>query len=119
MTTGVLIRGLGLITQALAVTPPVKDGAKPPLASTVLAETPPPGDIDATDTKGSFSRTAGAIGAVGMAAVSIELGYWVLYALFFDPQQLDKLKDTGLYFLAGSALFFPYAVNQLSKIFKT
>jgi hypothetical protein len=39
-------------------------------------------------------------------------------ATFFNGP-LEKLKDVGWYFLSGSALFFPYAFNQLSKIFKT
>jgi hypothetical protein len=42
----------------------------------------------------------------------------VLYSLFFAPADLAAVKDVRWYFLAGSALFFPYAFNKLSSIFK-
>jgi hypothetical protein len=72
----------------------------------------------AVDGKGSFSRTAGFIGAIGMSSVFIGIGYWVTYALFFHPDQLGYLKSTAYYFGAGSALFFPYAFNQISRLLK-
>ena len=69
--------------------------------------------------KESFNRIAGVIGAVALAATIVGIGYWAIYALFYKPADLAQLKELGTYFLAGSALFFPYAFNQLSKIFKT
>lgn len=66
---------------------------------------------------GSFSRTAGAIGAMGLAATTIGIGYWLVYSLFYDPSPLTELNNIGWYYLSGSALFAPYAFNRLSSIF--
>ena len=71
---------------------------------------------------GSFSRTAGAIGAVGIAAtfIGIGIGYRAIYELFFgSATDLTKISDLKVYFLAGSAMFLPYAFNQLSAVFKS
>jgi hypothetical protein len=67
--------------------------------------------------KPSFSRLAGAVGSMGLAAVFIGIGYWVIFALF-NNGDLNKLDGLGTYFLSGSALFAPYAFNQLAKVFK-
>ena len=118
ITTGVLIWGLKIIAKALE-SPTANNavgGAGQPLIRTVLAE--PPSETGEAGVKGSFSRTAGAIGAMGMAAVTIGVGYWILHELFFG-KELSKLADARWYFLSGSALFFPYAFNQLGKIFKS
>lgn len=66
---------------------------------------------------GSFSRTAGAFGAMALAAAVIGVSYWLVYALFYD-QPINVLKDASWFFLSGSALFAPYAFNQLSSVFK-
>lgn len=79
-------------------------------------------EMGATDDapKNSFSRTAGAVGAFGLASVFIGIGYWIVYILFLgDIAQLKDLKDLGIYFLSGSALFAPYAFNQMKTIFKS
>ena len=66
----------------------------------------------------SFRRVAGAIGAIGIAAAFVSMGYWVLHTLFFDIDNLGKIQGLGTYFLAGSAMFLPYAFNQLASIFR-
>jgi hypothetical protein len=66
----------------------------------------------------SFSRVAGALGGVGIAASFVGIGYWILQQLFFAGD-LSKISQLHLYFAAGAALFLPYAFNQLSSIFKT
>lgn len=118
ITTGVLIWGLKIIAKALELPGPsnLVGGAGQPLLRTILAE--PPAEPSGEQVKGSFSRTAGAIGAMGMAAVTIGIGYWMLYELFFG-KDLSRLSDARWYFLSGSALFFPYAFNQLGKVFKS
>jgi hypothetical protein len=68
--------------------------------------------------QGSFSRLAGSIGAIGIAATFVGISYWVLHTLFFDIGNLTKIEGLATYFLAGSAMFLPYAFNQLSSIFK-
>jgi hypothetical protein len=132
VTTGVLIWTLRLVKMALiksgperiesvvrpdGVTVSTKKISAAPLYS-VLNEPPAPGtpNPDPSEQKGSFSRTAGAVGAAGMASFTIGFGYWILYALFFG-QSLAVLRDVRWYFLSGSALFFPYAFNQLSRLF--
>lgn len=65
----------------------------------------------------SFSRVAGALGAVGLAATFVAIGYWVVYQFYFGTD-LDKITKLSTYFLAGSALFIPYGFNKLSSIFK-
>ena len=81
---------------------------------------PPAGDGDA-NTKpgsvGSFSRLAGSFGTMALATAVIGVAYWLVYALFYE-KSLSVLSETGWFFLSGSALFAPYAFNQLSSIFK-
>lgn len=71
----------------------------------------------APDEVGSFSRVAGAFGAIALAAAMIRVSYWLVYALFYK-EDLTVLKNAGWFFLSGSSLFAPYAFNQLSSIFK-
>ena len=66
---------------------------------------------------GSFSRVAGAFGALALAVAVIGISYWLVYALFY-AEDIAVLKQAGWFFLSGSALFAPYAFNQLSSIFK-
>lgn len=67
---------------------------------------------------GSFSRIAGAFGMMGLSAAVIGMSYWLIYALFYDAASLTRLGDAGAYFLAGGALFTPYAVNRLAGVFR-
>lgn len=79
----------------------------------------------------SFSRVAGSIGAVALAAFFAGLSVWIFFAL--NDHQLypesgaedaerkpliDRVSDLGTFILAGSALFIPYAFNRLSGIFR-
>jgi hypothetical protein len=48
--------------------------------------------------------------------MALGVGYYMLWSLF--TQQSVDLSSIGTYFLSGSALFAPYAFNQLSSIFK-
>lgn len=66
---------------------------------------------------GSFSRTAGAFGAMALASAVIGVSYWLVYALFYDGD-LEAIQKTSWFFLSGSALFAPYAFNKLSTLFK-
>lgn len=68
-------------------------------------------------TIGSFSRVAGAFGALALAMAVIGISYWLIYALFYE-KELSVLQQAGWFFLSGSALFAPYAFNQLSSVFK-
>ncbi|HLN38263.1 MAG TPA: hypothetical protein VK337_10805 [Xanthobacteraceae bacterium] len=119
---GVLIWGLKLLSQELKK--PAPNAAGKSLLGAALSEknaqsatggAPGP----AQDQPGSFSRLAGAIGAVGIAATFVGIGYWVIYDLF-DTKGADlaNIGNLKYYFLAGSAMFLPYAFNQLSSVFK-
>lgn len=112
LMTAVLIWGLRLIAKALESGP-----AGEPMIKSILAEDrKAPGE---ELQKGSFSRTAGAFGAMGLAIATIGMAYWLIYALFFAPSNLASIRETWPYFLCGSALFAPYAFKQLSGIFRS
>lgn len=123
ITTVVLLRGLGMISRLLS-----SDGSSgKSLATEMLSEkklmksSPVPRSEEARGVNdkeiASFSRTSGAIGTMGLAAVLVGVGYWLIYGLFYEAQ-LGVLKDAGWFFLSGSALFAPYAFNQLSGVFR-
>ncbi len=78
---------------------------------------PQDGRIGSNNGSGSFSRISGAIGAVVLAAFFAGVSYWAQHALFTGGN-LSKLNDLGTFFLVGSALFAPYAFNQIRAIFK-
>jgi hypothetical protein len=85
-----------------------------------LSEKPSPAPGGGTaPTEPSFSRVAGAIGALGIAAAFVGIGYWILHALFFVKSDLANIDGLRTYFLAGAAMFLPYAFNQLASIFKS
>lgn len=86
------------------------------IGKALKADPPPGGSTDVTD-KTSFSRVAGAFGAMALSTAVIGMSYWIVYALFYDPAKLVNLKDTSTFFLAGSVLFAPYAVSKMVQIF--
>ncbi|HLL30971.1 MAG TPA: hypothetical protein VK403_08245 [Allosphingosinicella sp.] len=66
----------------------------------------------------SYSRIAGAFGAIVLAAALYGVANYIIWAAFFAPDKISGVLDKmGSFFLAGSALFAPYAVNQLTSIF--
>lgn len=105
MVTSILAMGLRLVRKT------TDDGGHVRLLSEQGA--------DGAPGKNSFSRTAAAIGAFGLTAFFVGTGYWVLFTLFFGKSaDLKDLDELGVYFLSGSALFAPYAFNQLKGIFR-
>jgi hypothetical protein len=70
----------------------------------------------------SYSRIAGMIGAVVMAVFLWALGNIILYKCFGDASQVSEvatiMQNVGSFFLAGAALFAPYAANKLTSAFK-
>jgi hypothetical protein len=68
----------------------------------------------------SYSRIAGMIGAVVLACFVWALGNVILYKAFYAPKDIDIIVSaTKSYFLGASALFAPYAFNQLKEVFKS
>jgi hypothetical protein len=88
---------------------PISQDAAPPAPAPGTVKDAAPEDLD----KGSFSRVAGAFGAMVLCAVIGALAYWILYALIFDNAALTHISGLGTYFVAAASLFAPYAVNQL------
>lgn len=67
----------------------------------------------------SYSRLAGIIGAVVLACFYWALANLIIYKAFYTPRDIKDIMDgVGTFTLSGSALFFPYAFNQLSTIFR-
>lgn len=66
----------------------------------------------------SSSRMTALVGSIVITAMYVGVGYYALYAVFFDRDGLSVLPDIIKYFLTGSALFAPYAFNKLSSIGK-
>jgi hypothetical protein len=75
----------------------------------------------ATDGSGnptSYSRVAGMTGAVVLACFLWALGNAVLYRIFHAPADVSSLiTSTAEFFLVGSAMFLPYAFNQIKAAF--
>ena len=109
MMTLTLVWGLRLVLRVL--TAPRADGDC--LLRNALSEKGP-----GAEAPGSFSRIAGAFGMTGLAAVTIGIGYWLVFALFYEPAALPRLGEATAYFAAGGALFAPYAVNRLAGAFR-
>jgi len=106
-----------------APVPPVSLLMRIQVKSTLDADGKPvrsakPGKEVEVDTGEIFSRTAGAIGAGGLAAIFVTLGYWIIYALHFDAAAIDHLNGLSSYFMLGAALFAPYAIDKIKEIFK-
>ena len=78
------------------------------------APSPPAGQK--SDEVPSTSRLGAAVGTLVLTVMALGVGYYMLWAPF--TQQSVDLSTIGTYFLSGSALFAPYAFNQLSSIFK-
>ena len=66
----------------------------------------------------SYSRVAGVVGAIVLATFLWALGNIVLYFAIEDADKISTiLGNVGDFFLAGAALFAPYAFNQLKHVF--
>jgi hypothetical protein len=77
-----------------------------------------PAGPDAT----SYSRLSGFVGAIVLASFLWGLGNVILYKAFAEngPEEIQSLLSSiGSFFLAGAALFAPYAFNQLKGVFQT
>lgn len=75
-------------------------------------------DGSATDAT-SYSRVTGAIGAIVVTSFFWATGNVVLYLALSNQVPAVKvlLNGVSLFFLIGSALFLPYAFNQLKTLF--
>lgn len=110
VTLLVLFWGLRLVSTTLQAP---ATGPERPVISDAIAEKSDP------DGKTSFSRVAGSIGSITLASFVCGLGIWIFFALNDpEPSKLGKLAEVVRYILASSALFAPYAFNQLSNFLR-
>ena len=80
---------------------------------TALREKGPAGPIEST----SYSRVTGLFGAVLVTSMFWAVGNAVIWYLFVDPTTAEQIVDSvWKLFVLGSALFLPYAFNQLRTI---
>ena len=101
---------------AAAVSSSAAVAGNAPPAPTLPTPLTPEDVVDALPA--SYSRVAGAFGAIVLAAALYGLANYLVWAAFYQPDKISNvLEETGTFFLAGSALFAPYAVNQLTSIF--
>jgi hypothetical protein len=120
--TGILIWGFRMVSEVLKSTGKpeidaegkVLDSPGKTFLAQVVSEKNPKKE---GDEKGSFSRISGVIGSIVLAAFFGGVSYWALFTLF-SGGSLDKLSELQTFFLVGSALFAPYAFNQLRSIFQ-
>lgn len=107
------------VDTTVQVPPPAPVGAPAPAdGAPVPPETPVPGTSPSpSDT--SFSRVAGMVGTLILACFVWALGNIIVFKAFGNVSEVSELVDKlGSFFLAASALFAPYAFNQLGEAFK-
>lgn len=123
IVTGVLLWGLRIIQGVLLRPDPGNpnlrfiDKALAEKRLVRVVDPPPlPPATQRADDAPSTSRLGAAVGTLVLAVMALGVGYYMLWSLF-TKGSVD-LSSIGTYFLSGSALFAPYAFNQLSSIFK-
>ena len=77
----------------------------------------PAGATPSPQLVGSSSRLIAAFGLMILAIMILGIGYGIMWSLFVKGQTPD-LTGIGTYLLGGSALFAPYAFNQVKDAFK-
>jgi len=135
--TAVLIWGFKNVSAALKSTPSIQQNQATPKTSgwnnmlrSNPAIMPPPADVKGNpravatpEPDISYARVSGAIGSIAIASLFVGMSYWILYALFFGTGTgaydiATKINAMSGFFIAGAALFLPYAFDRLSSIFK-
>ena len=90
-----------------------------PVVVPVVVPNPPP-PVGTQRLAGSTSRLIAFLGMLGMLSIFMGLGLYLLWA-FFNGKLADAenaVKAAGPYLLYGSALYAPYAFNQIKEAFK-
>jgi hypothetical protein len=116
VVTSVLIWGLRILQGVLTRPDPDNPNLKfidKALSEKMLTHS---GEQPSENNVPSSSRLGAAVGVLVLAIMALGVGYYMLWSLF--TKQTVDLSSVGTYFLSGSALFAPYAFNQLSSIFK-
>lgn len=93
------------------------------LAATLSEESSPiapaagSGAPPASQLVGSASRMIAAFGLMILAVMILGIGYGIMWSLF-TKGTIPNLVGIGPFLLGGSALFAPYAFNQIKEAFK-
>jgi hypothetical protein len=67
----------------------------------------------------SYSRVTGLFGAVIVTCFFWAIGDVILWKAMVSPAEVKEITaNLGPFFLVGSALFLPYAFNQLKTVFQ-
>lgn len=126
IVTGALIWGLSILKTTLLRPDPANPKMRfidlalsEPRQTTAAATTTTASVAGGNDdpTQPSGSKVGAALGTLVLAVMLLGVGYYMLWSLF-TTNKVD-LSSVGNYFLAGSALFAPYALDKLKDIFKT
>jgi len=71
----------------------------------------------------SYARVSGAIGSIAIASLFVAISYWLIFALFFGNGKGaydvgSRINSMSGFFIAGAALFLPYAFERLTSFFR-
>jgi hypothetical protein len=96
-------------------------GAQVSPANPGTTPTPPPVEPPKPAMVGSASRLIGFFGLIGLLALYMGLGVYVLWCLFRGDQAgvANVMGAVKTYLLCGITLFAPYAVNQFRSAFSS
>ncbi|WP_375258717.1 hypothetical protein [Citreimonas sp.] len=93
----------------------LKEKSSEPMIRGGASETDQPGPDSGLSLPASSSRVSGAIGAGVLASFTWAIGNILLFKAMHAPEEIETLlSGIGSFYLAGSALFAPYAFNKLS-----
>lgn len=114
-------RKIGLVLKETADVTVIENGTSRTvqmagLKSALLKENP--GSEDPQDLMIDISKVSVFIGSIGLAALFIGIGYWIIFSLYLRPDGLGDVQKLWTFFLAGSAMFLPYAFSRLSELFR-
>ena len=91
-----------------------------PGAAVAQAAAAAPATVPTPALVGSSSRLIAFLGTIGLLAMFMGTGFYLLWAFFNGKGNEAKVaaETVGSYLLYGSSLFAPYAVNQMKAAFK-
>ena len=74
-----------------------------------------------TQPTGSASRLIAFLGSLGLPAMIMGFGLYALWAFFNGKasEAKDAMQAASSYLLYGSAMYAPYAFNQIKSAFKS
>ena len=118
---GVIIWGFKKVAKFLNETSDREESVGLRMMMSTTAISSPTGKSKSFETDLSYAKVSGAIGSIAIAALFVGLGYYILFALFTETNEsftlATKIDGLQTYFLAGAALFLPFAFEKLAEIF--